>query len=586
MDQGLWRSLAGIVFAIILVAPAADAMQMPQAIAASQGKPNQITLRDLPQASASGSMRLPAAAITAPLHSVPTADYLRMKAEAASRGAPLTPGTGTAAGVPAAPSGAVRTPAISTGFHGVGIGCGQAYPPDMALAVGPTAVLQVVNSCVGVFSKNGTLAPGFPKSLRAFLGLGSKAFPFDPRALYDWVNNRYIVSAVRFNEAKGVSILFVAVSKSSDPTGGWYVYHFNMVGQTILGYNELADFPTLGQDRRGIYVTFNDFTDYPNFPTFAGSVLMLLPKHKMYAGASFHYWVVKGGALAGLDSIQPANVMNKGDNPRAEFMLGSENFSAGECAGGCDKINVIAVSNPIYVDGSVLPEVSILQITTKNTFFMPPNAQQPDCSSGSCLIDTGDPRISGEVTYASGSLYGALTTSGTGAGAGEAHYLWFQIKPFLNDNNGSCTGKFTDKCPQIIGAEEVNEVCYGCTNGFTDATASEYYPTVQPDPEGNVTVVYNLSSASDDPSVAYSSNRVTQLPGTMHDPGYILQSGMAEYQRLDPNGSNRWGDYTATAVDLSPAKQPSFWFAGESSKSSDRWRTAIGHNGYKNVKQP
>jgi hypothetical protein len=132
----------------------------------------------------------------------------------------------------------------------------------------------------------------------------------------------------------------------------------------------------------------------------------------------------------------------------------------------------------------------------------------------------------------------------------------------------------------------VNEVCYGCTNGFTDATASEYYPTVQPDPEGNVTVVYNLSSASDDPSVAYSSNRVTQLPGTMHDPGYILQSGMAEYQRLDPNGSNRWGDYTATAVDLSPAKQPSFWFAGESSKSSDRWRTAIGHNGYKNVKQP
>jgi hypothetical protein len=586
MDQRLCRSLAGIAFAIILVSPAAKAMQTPQAIAVSQGKPNQITLRDLPQASAGESTQLPAAAITAPLHGVSTSEYLRMKAEAASSGAAVTPGTAAAVGVPAAPSGEIRTPTTGTAFLGIGYGCGRAYPPDMALAVGPTAVLQVVNSCIGVFSKSGAIAAGFPKHLNAFLGLGASAFPFDPRALYDWVNNRYIVSAVRFDDAKKLSILYVAVSRSSDPSGGWNVYRFNMVGQLILGLNELADFPTLGQDRRGIYVSFNDFTNYPGNPTFAGSVLMLLPKHKMYAGASFQYWFLKGGSLATLDSIQPANVMSKGDNPRAEFMLSSENFSNGLCGSGCNKLYVIAVSNPLYVNKSAPPyEISIFPITITNTFFMPPSAQQPGCSSGNCVIDTGDPRISGEVTYASGSLYGALTTNGTGAGAGEAHFLWFQIKPFLNDNAPGCTGAFNDKCPQIIGAEEVNEVCYGCTSGFADSL-SDYYPTVQPDLEGNVTVMYNFSGASEYPSVGYSSNRVTQLPGDMHDPGYTLQSGLAEYQRLDSNGFNRWGDYTATAIDLSPAKQPSFWFAGESSKSTDRWRTAIGRNLYKNVQQP
>lgn len=586
MNRRVWTLFAAMGLAIVLAPTAAHAVQVPQATAASQGKPDQITLRDLPQRSTSGSMQLSSAAIRAPLHGVSTSEYLRMKAEAASlRG--VTHGTAAPAGLPSAPSSEILTPHTSNAFHGVGFGCGQAYPPDMALAAGPSAVLQIVNSCVGIFSKNGTMAPGFPKSLRAFLGLGSRAFPFDPRALYDWVSNRYIVSAVRFNDAKGVSILFVAVSKSSDPTGGWYVYHFNMVGQKILGYNELADFPTLGQDRRGIYVSFNDFTNYPNSPTFVGSVLMLLPKHKMYAGGGFHYWFDKGGALSTLDSIQPANVMNKADNPRAEFMLSSENLSAGQCGGGCNKINVIAVSNPIYVDALVPPEISLVQITTDNTFYFPPSAQQPGCSSGNCLIDTGDPRISGEVTYASGSLYGALTTNGTSAGAGEAHYMWFQIKPFLNDNdNSACTGKFTDKCPQIIGAEELNEVCYGCTNGFADSTASEYYPTVQPDPEGNVTVVYNFSSASDYPSVGYSSNRVTQLPGDMHDSGHALQAGLAQYQRLDPNQLNRWGDYTATAIDLSPAKQPSFWFAGESSRTADKWRTAIGRNLYKKVTEP
>jgi hypothetical protein len=63
----------------------------------------------------------------------------------------------------------------------------------MALAVNQQFVLQVINGCVAVFDKTGVMQPGFPKKANAFFGLAATAFTFDPRALYDWVNNRFVV---------------------------------------------------------------------------------------------------------------------------------------------------------------------------------------------------------------------------------------------------------------------------------------------------------------------------------------------------------------------------------------------------------
>jgi len=61
---------------------------------------------------------------------------------------------------------------------------------------------------------------------------------------------------------------------------------------------------------------------------------------------------------------------------------------------------------------------------------------------------------------------------------------------------------------------------------------------------------------------------------------------LAEYELLDGNGINRWGDYTAASLDLTPGTQASFWFAAESSKTTIAYRTAIGHNAFKRPGQP
>ena len=168
---------------------------------------------------------------------------------------------------------------------------------------------------------------------------------------------------------------------------------------------------------------------------------------------------------------------------------------------------------------------------------------QPACASGPCLIDTGDTRVSGEAIYASGSLYAALGTNGTGDGAGASHFLWFQIRPVLNDNDPQCAGNFLNQCPQIVSASILNEVCWACATGQGDnGTGATFYPEVQPDPEGNVLVVFNYSEDATFPSSAYATNRATEALGVMHDSGFFLQNGLAMYQILDTNGINRWGD--------------------------------------------
>lgn len=257
------------------------------------------------------------------------------------------------------------------------------------------------------------------------------------------------------------------------------------------------------------------------------------------------------------------------------------NFGGGQCASGCKNLVVWAVSNPLVVTGSPGPEVSGVVLTTTNTFTLPPNARQPGCSSGSCLIDTGDTRISGQAIYSQGSIYASLNTKAS-AGLGST-VIWYRIDAQLNDNgNGHCTGSFLNKCPDITGAIIREEECYLCSGRGTNG--SNYYGTVQLDAEGNSTIVYNFSDDVTYPSLAYASKRVTSL--TMHDTGLFLATGSHLYNQVDSSGRNRWGDYSAVAPDLTSATAVTTWFSGEYSDASGNWATKIGKNAFTAVNQP
>jgi hypothetical protein len=131
---------------------------------------------------------------------------------------------------------------------------------------------------------------------------------------------------------------------------------------------------------------------------------------------------------------------------------------------------------------------------------------------------------------------------------------------------------------KIASAKILNEIVHG---GAFDV----YFATQQPDPEGNVTYVWNYSSSTVFPSLAYSSRRAAQSVGTEPDSGFVAISGAGFY------GQGRWGDYTAVApAGLASGggsgSAPVMYFAGMFARADGTWQTAIGRNGYTAITDP
>lgn len=581
MKKSILTLIAGAVFALAAVVGAAHAQQSPPGMSGHAretpsvnrggdgpaASPFEVTLAALPQISAAEVALRPAAP---PLGTGVSAAEFAQRKMAADYQSQMAAGTaGETAPPRAVGAGGAKVPP-ATGFSALKHGCaGTSFvPPDQGLAVNQTYVFEMVNACVAVYDKVGAMQAGFPKSLNAFFGLGASAFTYDPRAIYDWANNRFIAIATRSGSSIKPQIL-LAVSQTNNPLGGWNIYKFNGPAETLTG--ELTDFPQLGQDRSAVYISFNRFTAGLSF---VDARLMIIPKSKLYAGLSTGYFWFFNFNVGGtqVDTVEPANEFSPSDHPRAEFLLNSYNikFGGGQCSTACNGLVVWAISNPLATSASG-PEASGVTVATANDYRLPPNASQPACSN---CIQTNDVRISGGVTYHAGSLFGSLNTaSGSASGS---HVLWFEVKPVLNDNGSTCGS--TNLCPDITDAEVVNEDCYLC-----GASGDWYYATLQPDLENNVAMVFNYSDTTHAPSLAYTGRRATYGVNLMHDAGIYLVNPVASYTL--GSSPRRWGDYSATAPDLSSAASQ-VWFAGEYSNAAGVWRTVVGHNSFNKIAYP
>jgi hypothetical protein len=424
----------------------------------------------------------------------------------------------------------------------------------MALAVGSGpatgtgSALQTVNSCISVFDKSGNRLAGFPKSLQTFFG--NNVFIFDPRALYDWINHRYILIASTPNSYE------IAVSTADSANGTYCIYNIG----TVSSPGNLPDFPRLGQDRQAIYIASNVFN--PAGTVFFWEEVFALPKAQLYAcqGFSFPFhFQLSDGPLT--DGTQPANVYSAGDQPRTEFLVTSKNinFGGGQCVSGCNGLVVWSWYDPFNTTGHG-NSLTGVNVATANNYSLAPNATQPNSAA---TIDVGDTRISGSVVYSAGRLFASLTTNSSGLPT----CLLYELHGVINNASP----------PAITSAVIDDErAMYGNT----------YYCTQQPDPEGNVTNVFNFSSG---PlgffgSTAFISRRVS--PGVPFvDTGFFLQQGAGVYTQ------GRWGDYTATAIaglvsGGGTGGFPTMWFAGMWAQSNGNWGTAVGRNGYTSIGQP
>ena len=556
----------------------------------------------------------------------------------------LAPGGGGAVGVVTTTGKKAKSnPTFNTGFEGLnhyqqrysrGGNQFSVEPPDQGMCAGNGDVVEVVNDVFNVYSQStgASLLPdntatnivaGFPRNvnhavdLNSFFGytpainrttLVRGPFVTDPSCIYDAATQRFFLVALTLETNPNgsfthVNHLDIAVSQTSDPTGSWNIYRTDVTndGTNTGGVNPgpyLGDYPHIGADTNGVYVTTNAYPWCCN--GFGSAQIYAYSKSQLAAGAAsvtMQHIDTSGMVNAPSDagSTQPGFTVWPAQSPgTASFNLnngGTEYFLSSNAADeathptagtGGDYVghNVVVwtLTNTSSLNGAPALGLST-KLVDVNTYALPPKQQQPGSGSapdtsvpqGYCLNDETTVTIAGtgcwrllvsgaahafggpevvarpdsndtrmqQVTYANGKLWGALDTAlNPDGGAQRAGIAWYIVNP--------SAGKVV-------------------LQGYLGSTGHDFtYPAIGVLPNGRGIMAFTDTGDSTYPSAAYASIDAVGGIGTWNDvpggTGAAADDGFSGYKQQNaPNPiRSRWGDFGAAAVDGN-----SIWIASE-----------------------
>jgi len=535
---------------------------------------------------------------------------------------------------------AKSNPSFKTGFEGLnhyqqryarGGNQFSVEPPDQGMCAGNGFVLESVNDVLNVFNQsdgssalpNNTatnIVGGFPRNVNHAVDLNSfygyppainrttgvrGQFVTDPSCLYDKQTNRWfnVVLTLEVNPANGaftlVNHIDIAVSTTGDPTGSWNIYRLDVTndGTNTGGTNPgpyLGDYPHIGADANGFYITTNAYPWCCN--GFAGAQIYGFSKAQLAAGAAvvsgFHIDTSGAVPLASeAGSTQPGFTVWPAQSPgTGSFALangGTEYFLSSNAADeaqkpvsgtagtrSSDKIVLWALTNTSSLNSTPAVGLSVSVIGT-DTYGVPPKQQQPGSGSapstavpqGFCINDTTTPTIAGtgcwrllfgaepahnevvsrpdsndtrmqQVMYANGKVWGALDTAvNPDGGAQRAGIAWYAVNP----NSG-----------RLVNAGTIGATGYDFT-----------YPAIGVTAAGRGLVAFTATGDTTYPSAAYAAldatNGVTGWNIVPGGAGQAADDGFTSYKSQVGNPPRtRWGDYGAAAVDGN-----AIWLASE-----------------------
>jgi hypothetical protein len=497
-------------------------------------------------------------------------------------------------------------------------------PPDQGMCAGNGDVVEVVNDVFNVYSATtgASLLPdntatnivsGHPRNvnhtvdLNSFFGYAPAInrstgirgqFVTDPSCLFDVQTQRFFLVALTLETFPHsgafttVNHLDLAVSQTSDPTGKWNIYHIDVTndGTNTGGVNPgpfLGDYPHMGADANGIYLTTNA---YPwNSNGFAGAQIYALSKAQLAAGdasVTIQHIDTSGMVNAPSDAgpTQPGFTVWPAQSPgTSQFSLannGTEYFLSSNAAteaqnpitgtGGTHTSNQLVawtMTNTASLN-TASPSVSLSnQILTVGQYGVPPKQQQPGSGTapdttapqGHCINDTTTTLFNGatgcwkllfggepahtevvsspdsndtrmqQVMYANGKLWGALDTAlNPNGGPQRAGIEWFIVNPTT---------------PKVV------------LSGYLGASGHDFtYPAIGVTASGRGVMAFTDTGDATFPSAAYAPIDASVGVGAWADvPGGLgaaPDDGFTSYvaQVGGPPPRTRWGDYGAAAV--------------------------------------
>ena len=541
---------------------------------------------------------------------------------------------------------AKSNPSFVTGFEGLNL-YQQRYarggnqftvePPDQALCVGNGFVVEAVNDVLNVFNTSGqsvlpdntatNIVSGAPRNvnhavdLNSFFGYdpainrttGVRAqFVTDPSCLYDAASQRFFVVVLTLETKPNGSFTLanhidIAVSQTADPTALWNIYRVDVTNDGTSNPDAgnacpcLGDYPHIGADANGFYVTTNA---YPwNGHGFNGAQIYAFSKAQLAAGAATV-------TMVHLDTFGAVNVPSDAGPTQPGFTVwpaqsagspsgNSEFFLSSNAAdeathpvagtGGnyvSDQIILWTLKNTKSLDGNS-PSLSLTnKVLAVETYAIPPGQQQPgsgtlatvDTPQGYCINDastllfndqtgcwrllfggepphnevistpnSNDTRMQ-QVMYANGKLWGALDTAiNPDGGVQRAGIAWFIINP---------------------NAGKVD------MQGYLGAAGYDFtYPAIGVTSSGRGVMTFTATGDNLNPSAGYASIDAnlgvgpwSVVPG---GEGGAQDDGFTSYKSQVGNPPRtRWGDYSAAAVDGN-----SIWIASEYTSQACNYNT-------------
>ena len=513
------------------------------------------------------------------------------------------------------------------------------------MCVGNGFVVEVVNDVFNVFSaannSGASLLPdntatnivsGFPRNVNHAVDLNSffgyppainrstgvrGQFVTDPSCLYDAATQRFFVMALTLEpQVPGpcqgvfscVNHLDIAVSQTSDPTGAWNIYHVDVTndGTNTGGANPgpyLGDYPHIGADANGFYVTTNAYPWHAN--GFSGAQIYAFSKAQLAAGAAsvnMTHIDTSGLVNASSDagSTQPGFTVWPAQSPGTNsFQLnngGTEYFLSSNAADEAQKpvsgnagtrsstqIVVWTLTNTSSLNTSPALGLSN-KLVTVSQYGVPPKQLQPgsgatadktttpDVAQGDCLNDETTLLFDGTTTGCWKLLVGATAhAAGTEVIASpdsndtrmqQVMYangkLWGALDTAVSFDNNSANDRAG--IAWYVLNQNGNIFAQG-TYGISGASLT--YPAIGVTASGRGVMAFSYTDATTNPSAAYAPIDASVGVGDTHiiaTSGATRDDGFTGYkQQRFPNPiRSRWGDFGAAAVDGN-----SVWIASE-----------------------
>ena len=470
-------------------------------------------------------------------------------------------------------------------------------PPDQGLCVGNGFVVEAINSVIRVWDTSGNAMTGVA-ALNTFFGYApaiirgspNKFGPdvIDPICYFDPDTQRWFVAVFTLDRVgttskfSGKSHIDIAVSATASPLGAWNIYRTptqndGTDGTPIHpGCPCEPDYPHIGADANGIYISVNEFPLFVN--GFNSAQIYAFPKKALAAGASSVSVVLIDTINNLLDgtpgftvwpATSPAGKYEK-DNRGTEYFLSSQ--AVFNDSNTDNRLRVWALTNTGSLN-TATPNLRLIDgVVRVRPYAVPPPSNQKagDFPLGQCIndttlatpfgpgcwqflfatepphtevlspLDSNDSRMQ-QVIFANGKLWGALDTAVTVKGKDQAGIAYYVLDPEVDD------GKITAKVKKQGKIAVAN-------NNVT-------YPAVAVLPNGKGVMAFTLVGADHHPSAAYVGIDAEDGAGPIHvaAEGVGAQDGFTGYKaEVGDPPRPRWGDYGAAVADGN-----AIWIASE-----------------------